>query len=242
VQESGNGYVCLAANTATGNNNPTSGGSASTYWSLLVQRGSQGSQGSASTAAGVQGTQGSLGPTGATGADGARGSQGSQGTQGSLGPTGATGAQGSQGTQGTQGTQGSLGPTGATGPQGSQGSQGSAGATGYVSPRVTATASTLTPGPNADTDDLFALTAQAGTAAFSVANGTPVDGQKMIIRITATGSTRNITWADATGGWTAGGVALPLTAAASKTVHIGFIYDTGNNFNRWMCVASSTQI
>jgi hypothetical protein len=79
VGDAGNGYVAIAANTATGNNNPTTGGSAANFWNLLVQRGSQGSQG----------TQGSLGATGPQGTQGSIGLQGTQGTQGSQGTAGS---------------------------------------------------------------------------------------------------------------------------------------------------------
>lgn len=177
---------------------------------------------------------GDKGGTGPQGTQGSLGAQGTQGTQGSLGPTGATG---SQGAQGTQGTQGSLGPTGATG------AAGATGGTGFVSPRVTATGSTLSPTPNANTDDLYVLTAQAGTAAFQASSGTAVDGQKLIVKINGTGATtRNVTWTGGTFGYTAGGVALPTTFTASKIVTVGFIYDTSNSINRWMCVAVSTQV
>lgn len=219
-------------------------------------RGSQGSQGSAGAQGstgnqgtqgsigiqGPQGTQGTLGPTGATGAQGvqgtmgSRGSQGSQGTQGTLGPTGATGPQGAQGTQGSQGT------IGVQGPQGTQGSIGATGGTGFVTPRSTATGSTLSPTPNADTTDVYALTLQSGTAAFQATSGTPVEGQKLIIKIRGTGPTQNITWTGGTGGYTAGGVALPTTTNSFKVITVGFIYDTSNSINRWMCVAVATQV
>jgi hypothetical protein len=176
------------------------------------------------------GNKGGTGNQGTQGSIGLQGPQGTQGTQGSLGPTGATGPQGTQGSIGVQGTQGSQGSIGATG------------GTGYVVPRVTSTGSTLTPAPNADTTDLFMLTAQAGTAAFQATSGTPVEGQKLIIKLNATGATRNITWTGGTAGYTAGGVALPTTVSVSKIVTVGFMYDTNNNVNRWMCVAVATQI
>lgn len=209
-------------------------------------RGSQGSQGSASTVAG---------PTGPQGSQGSPGSQGSQGSASTVaGPTGPTGPQGSQGSAGDRGSQGSqgsastvTGPTGPQGTQGSQGSQGSAGPTGptgptgYSTPRVSATASSLTPTPNADTDDLYSLFAQAGTAAFAPPSGTPVNGQALVIRILPTGANRNVTWDAGTGGYTAGGITLPTSVTQGKMTHVAFIYNTDNSFNKWVAVGLSTQ-
>lgn len=236
-------------------------------------QGSAGVSGTAPGPQGTQGTQGSIGLQGATGNDGAQGIQGVQGTQGSIGIQGATGPQGSQGTigvqgatgpQGTQGTagsrgsqgsQGSQGTQGATGnqgtqgsiglrgTQGSQGSLGATGGTGFVSPRSIATGSTLSPAPNADTTDVFSLIAQAGTAAFQATSGTPVEGQKLIIKIVGTGATAYaITWTGGTGGYTAGGVALPTAVVRGKVITVGFMYDTSNSINRWLCIASATQV
>lgn len=182
------------------------------FWNLLVQKGATGPQGTAI---------GPTGPTGPTGAKGATGATGPQGT--AVGPTGPTG------------------PQGATGPTGAQGATGPTGPTGYAVPRVTATASTATPQPNADTTDVFELTNQGATATFSVPSGTPVDGQKMIIQIRSDGTAHNLVWTDATGGYTAGGVALPLTMSTGKFLNVGFMYVTANSFNKWMCLASAQQ-
>jgi len=178
------------------------------------------------------------------GAQGQTGNQGTQGTQGSIGANGAQGATGATGPQGSQGSIGSIGVQGVQGTQGSQGSIGPAGATGpTVSPRVTATGSTLSPTPNANTDDYYELTAQAGTAAFQASSATAVDGQKLIVKIVGTGATAYaITWTGGTFGYTAGGVALPTAVVRGKVITVGFLYDTSNSINRWMCVAVSTQI
>lgn len=216
-----------------------------TWWIASAPKGATG-------ATGPQGTQGSIGVTGA---------QGTQGTQGSLGPTGAQGTQGSQGTigvQGPQGTQGSLGPTGAqgtqgtqgtigvAGPQGTQGSQGSAGTNDLISPFVTSLATAGSPAPNAQTDNVYKLTKQDQTANFKITGGTANDGQLMYIYIGATsGSTTNITWPDATFGYTAsflqegtasGQLTLPLTTSKGKTLMCLFQYDSANAFNRWRLI------
>lgn len=203
-------------------------------------RGSQGSQGSASTVSG---------PTGATGAQGTQGSVGSQGSQGSAstvtGPTGPTGAQGTQGSQGSQGSASTVtGPTGATGPQGTQGSQGSAGATGatgatgYVVPRVTSQPSATSVTPNADTTDIFEATAMTETGFFDTPSGTPVNGQKLILKLIGSAGARNVSFS---GSYTAGGVALPTSIAQTKYTHLGFMYNTANSFNKWMLIAKAEQ-
>lgn len=191
------------------------------------------------TKADLRGSQGSQGSQGSAGATGAQGTQGSQGSAGATGPTGPQGSQGSQGSASTV-----TGPTGPQGTQGSQGSQGSAGATGptggtgFVSPRVTSQASAPTATPNADTTDIFDLTAMTETGFFDTPSGTPVNGQKLIIRMIGSAGARNISF---TGSYTAGGVALPTSVAQTKYTHIGFMYNTANSFNKWMLIAKTEQ-
>lgn len=107
-----------------------------------------------------------------------------------------------------------------------------------VNPRVTSVASSATPSPNADTDDLYDLTAQAAAAAFADPSGTPVNGQKLMIRIKDNGTARALTWGTA---YVAGGVALPSTTVLSKILTLGFIYNTANSLNKWQLVASAQE-
>lgn len=100
-------------------------------------------------------------------------------------------------------------------------------------PRVTATTSSATPTPNADTTDAYELTAQAAAAAFGNPAGTPVNFQKLLIRIKDNGTARALTWGSA---YVAGGTALPSTTVLSKILTIGFIYNTANALNKWQCV------
>ena len=216
-------------------------------------RGSQGSQGSASTVTGPTGATGAQGTQGSMGSVGSQGSQGSQGSAGATGATGATGAQGTQGSQGSVGSAGATGPTGATGAQGtqgsmgsvgSQGSQGSAGATGptggtgFVSPRVTSQPSAAAVTVNADTTDVFEATTMTETGFFDTPSGTPVNAQKLILRLIGSAGARNISF---TGSFTAGGVALPTSILQTKYTHLGFIYNTANSFNKWMLIAKAEQ-
>lgn len=92
-----------------------------------------------------------------------------------------------------------------------------------ISPRVSSSASSATPTPNADTTDAYILTALAAAAAFAAPTGTPVQGQAMIIRIKDNGTARALTW-DAI--YRAIGVTLPTTTVISKTTYISMIYNS----------------
>jgi hypothetical protein len=104
--------------------------------------------------------------------------------------------------------------------------------------RAVGTTSSATPTPNVDTTDLYFLTALAEAAAFGAPTGTPVNSQKLLIRIKDNGTGRALTWDAA---YVAGGTALPSTTVASKILTIGFIYNTDNALNKWMCVGSQQE-
>ena len=71
-------------------------------------------------------------------------------------------------------------------------------------------------------------------AALTINNptGSPVEGQKMIIRLKDNASARALTWDTQ---FRAIGVALPTTTVVSKTMYIGFIFN--NTDTKWDCVA-----
>ena len=106
-------------------------------------------------------------------------------------------------------------------------------------PRVTGTTSSATPMPDADTTDLYALTAQAAAAAFANPTGTPVNGQYLTIRIKDNGTARALTWDTA---YVAGGVALPAITVLSKILTLGFLYNTDNALNKWMLIFSAQEV
>lgn len=106
-----------------------------------------------------------------------------------------------------------------------------------VTPRiVTATSYTTDTGSslNADTTDMFVVTAQAGDLLFNNPSGTHTDGQKLIITVASSTTTaRALTWGNAFGATT---VALPTTTTATTaTLSIGFIWSTSKSL--WQCVA-----
>ena len=105
-------------------------------------------------------------------------------------------------------------------------------------PRTVDTASTATPTPNCDSIDQYDLTALAAAATFGVPTGTPVNGQKLIIRILDNGTAQPVAWNSDAGGYYAI-VALPTTTVLSKTLYVGFIYNSVRG--KWDCVASSQE-
>jgi len=105
-------------------------------------------------------------------------------------------------------------------------------------PRVAGAASSATPTPNADTTDLYSLTAQAAAAAFGNPTGTPANGQALQIRIKDNGTARALTWGPA---YVAGGVALPATTVLSKILNLFFSFNSDNALNKWQLVASAQE-
>ncbi len=104
-----------------------------------------------------------------------------------------------------------------------------------VDPRVSSEASSATPTINTDNVDAHKITALATNITSFTTNlsGTPVDFQKLIVRITDSGSGQTIAWGAS---FEAKGVDLPVAITAGKTLTIGFIYDSVSA--KWGCVAS----
>jgi hypothetical protein len=104
-----------------------------------------------------------------------------------------------------------------------------------ITPRVNTVTSSATPAINTDTTDLFTITALAAaiTSMTSSLTGTPVEGQKLLIRIKDNGTARAITWGTS---FVSSGVATLLaTTVISKTHLIGFVYDAVAA--KFVCVA-----
>lgn len=99
------------------------------------------------------------------------------------------------------------------------------------------TSGTLT--PNSDTTDLYVAEGLTGAITFAIPSGTPVNGQKLLIRLKDNGTARGITWTTSSGGYRAIGVTLPTTTVISKTTYIGCIYNSADSF--WDVIAIVTQ-
>lgn len=80
--------------------------------------------------------------------------------------------------------------------------------------------------------DQFEVTAQAGALLFNAPGGTPLGGQKLIIRIKDNGTARALTYNAV---FRAMGNALPSTTVLSKTLYMGFIYNATDT--KWDLVA-----
>jgi len=70
-------------------------------------------------------------------------------------------------------------------------------------------------------------------------SGTPVNGQKLLIRIKDNGTARGITWTTSAGAFRAVGVTLPTTTVLSKVTYVGCVYNSADSF--WDAVATVTQ-
>lgn len=90
-----------------------------------------------------------------------------------------------------------------------------------ITPRVVTATDDATAVIDVDVTDQYQLTAIANATEFTV-TGTPVNGQKLIIRLKDAGVGKGLTWT----GFTAIGVTLPTTTVAGKTHYIGCIYNS----------------
>lgn len=112
-----------------------------------------------------------------------------------------------------------------------------------IQPRaVQGTASSATQTPNCDTTDIYIINdLSVNITSFNSPTGTPVTGQKLIIRIRDNGTSRTIAW-DTVGAdsYSVIGTSLPSATVVSKTLYVGCIY---NSFtSRWDVVAVAQQV
>jgi len=108
---------------------------------------------------------------------------------------------------------------------------------GVIQPRVTSIASSATPTPDADTTDMYIITALATGATFGSPTGTPVQGQKLMIRIEDNGSAQSLAYNAI---YRAFGAALPTTTTIGKTLYLGCIYNSTDS--AWDVVATAEQV
>lgn len=109
-----------------------------------------------------------------------------------------------------------------------------------INPRVVAAGATsgnLT--INGDTTDLYTAEGLTGAITFLQPSGTPVDGQRLMIRLEDNGTNRAITWTTTSGAFRAVGITLPTTTTASKVTYVGCVYNSTDIF--WDVVATVTQ-
>ena len=228
--------------------------------------GPQGAQGTTGFT-GSTGAQGTTGFTGSVGAQGPQGPQGTTGFTGSIGFTGSQGPIGFTGSLGATGFTGSVGFTGSQGETGVEISNTAPVATDVlwvdtsvlgaegtfvnlngiqtltnkrINPRVVSagvTSGNIT--PNGDTTDVLNAFGLTGAITLLTPSGTPVDGQRLILRFEDNGTGRGITWTTSSGAFRAVGVTLPTTTVATKITYVGCIYNTTDVF--WDVIAVTTQ-
>lgn len=96
-----------------------------------------------------------------------------------------------------------------------------------IEPRIVSAASYTTDtgtSLSVATADEFVVTAQAGALLFNAPGGTPVEGQKLIIRIKDNGTARALTYNAIFRA--SSDLALPTTTVLSKVLYMGFIYNS----------------
>ena len=98
-------------------------------------------------------------------------------------------------------------------------------------PRVTSVTSTATLTIDSSTTDQAVITAQSGNLTIASPTGSPVDGQKLIIRVKAVG-TSVITWNAI---FRQIGTTLPTPTTAGKTIYVACIYNSLDT--KWDVVA-----
>lgn len=103
---------------------------------------------------------------------------------------------------------------------------------------VSATSYTTDTGTSLDvsTCDIFIVTAQAGALLFNAPSGTPVQWEKLIIRIKDNWTSRTLTYNAI---YRAIGVTLPTATTISKTTYIWLVYNSTDT--KWDCIAVSTE-
>ena len=84
--------------------------------------------------------------------------------------------------------------------------------------------------------NFFTVTALAQAAAFAAPSGTPANSNKLLIRIKDNATARALTWNAI---YRAMGTALPSTTVLSKTLYLGFIYNSTDS--KWDLVASGQE-
>jgi hypothetical protein len=79
--------------------------------------------------------------------------------------------------------------------------------------------------PSAELGELYTVTSLGTATNIAPPSGTPIQGQKLIIRIKDNGTARSLNWTTGVGAYRVIGTVLPTVTVANKTVYIGCIYN-----------------
>ena len=91
--------------------------------------------------------------------------------------------------------------------------------------------------PTSDTCNQFNVGISGGDISFAAPSGSPLNGQKLLIRIFGDSVSRSITSWNAI--YRAIGTSLPTTADANKTIYVGCIYN--NTYSKWDVVGAAIE-
>ena len=105
-----------------------------------------------------------------------------------------------------------------------------------ITKRVKTFTSDATPDIDSDDYDVVTITAQAVAITDVNVTGTPTNFQHLTFRIKDNATARAIAWGS---DFEAGGVALPTTTTLSKTLLVGFIWDSVDS--KWAAEAVSNR-
>lgn len=157
---------------------------------------------------------------------------------------GGNGYTGSIGYTGSVGYTGSIGSVGYTGSSGSTGSIGFTGSQGNLSSVRTGTNGATTSGNisiNIDSFDQYNLFGLTDSVNILIPTGTPIDGQRLLIRILDDGlGARNISWTTTgVGSFREVGVSLPSVTTLNKIMYVGGVYNS--QFSCWDVIAVTIQ-
>lgn len=108
------------------------------------------------------------------------------------------------------------------------------GVNGALQPLTVATTTGTTVTPTSGTTNQYNVTALASAATIAAPTGTPVDGQKLLIRIQDNGTARALTWNSI---YKAQGTTLPTTTVVSTPLYVGCVYNSQTSF--WDVIAVS---
>lgn len=116
-------------------------------------------------------------------------------------------------------------------------SDGMAIANSRITKRVGTTTSSSTPTADADSHDVFTVTALAANATFGSPTGTPTDAQPLMFRIKDNGTARTLAWNAV---FRAVGVTLPTTTVVSKTLYVGCFWNSADS--KWDVLAVGQEV
>lgn len=94
--------------------------------------------------------------------------------------------------------------------------------------------------PTGDLSDQYELLGLTGPVTVGIPSGTPLAGQKLMLKIKDGGTSQNLTWTTTSGGYRVVGAVLPVSTTVNKVTYVGCVYNLLENF--WDVVAVATQL